>query len=261
MEVGGKPGIGEQIAGALDWWRDAGVDLDYSDQAVNWLAKAAPASESIAGEAQHVNAAPKDFERHEGRDRRLSREAPVPEIDLSELPQDLPAFSAWWLSEPSLDGGIVSRRVPPRGSASPELMVIVTEPEEQDSDTLLSGPHGQLLSGILAASGVAEDKVYVAAALPRQMPLPDWAALRSAGLGQVLSHHVELVAPARILLFGSHILSLLGHDWARKPVFLPSVNHAGPGYPLLVELDLAALLARPRSKAGLWNRLLDWMGN
>jgi len=30
------------IAAALDWWQEAGVDLDYDDAARDWLAGAAP---------------------------------------------------------------------------------------------------------------------------------------------------------------------------------------------------------------------------
>jgi uracil-DNA glycosylase len=264
MVVGGKPGIvepktwAEQVAGALDWWRDAGVDLDYRDEAGNWLAKAAPAGDPAV---EHPQSIAKPLEQNEGRPPRLTADASVAQIERAALPQDLPAFCNWWLSEPTLDGGIVSKRVPPRGPASPELMVIVPEPEEQDTDTLLTGPHGRLLAGILAGLGMAEEQVYFASALPRRMPLPDWSALRAAGLGQVLSHHIDLVAPTRVLLFGNNILSLMDNGSPQNPSFLPSVNHAGAGLPLWVELDLAAVLARPRSKAGLWNRLLDWMGS
>ena len=260
MEAGGKPDFAEQIAGALAWWQDAGVDLDFCDEAVDWLVKAAPES----GEKASPNVG---FERpaaaaeHPTEGSGRFRTQPVPALDPTGLPDDLTAFVDWWLREPSLDGGIVSRRVPPRGPAAPELMIIVPEPEEDDTERLLSGPHGRLLDGVLKALGMTEDRVYLASALPRRMPLPDWAALAAAGLGQALQHHVELVAPGRILMFGSSILPLIGNDSPLNARILPSVNHVGDGFPLMVERDLAALVARPRSKAGLWNRLLDWMGN
>lgn len=182
----------------------------------------------------------------------------VPRINLSELPADLSAFQSWWLSEPSLDAGQVTRRVPPRGSAGAELMIVVPGPEEEDCEQLLSGVHGRLVAGLLSALRIAEDRAYLASALPRHTPLPDWDDLARQGLGAVLRHHVELVRPRRLLVFGSNVLSLLGHDPAKRPAALEAINPGSPAFPLLVELDLAALLARPRAKAGLWNRLLEW---
>ena len=249
MEAGGKPDIAEQIAGALEWWRDAGVDLDFADDPHDWLAKeAAPEPEEMVFQPA---AAP-------------ARPAP-PEVLIGgpaeSWPQDLPSFQAWWLTEPSLDHGDPSRRVPPRGATGAELMVLVADPEEGDADRLLSGPHGKVLAGVLAALQLGEDRVYIASALPRRTPMPDWNQLAAEGLGHLVQHHIALAAPKRLLLFGSGILSLLGHDPANKPEFLPVINHDRRSLPLLAAMDLAALLARPRAKAGLWQRLLDWTGN
>ena len=31
--------LGESLAAALDWWREAGVDGDFADEPRNWLAR------------------------------------------------------------------------------------------------------------------------------------------------------------------------------------------------------------------------------
>ena len=31
--------LGESLASALDWWREAGVDGDFADEPRNWLAR------------------------------------------------------------------------------------------------------------------------------------------------------------------------------------------------------------------------------
>jgi DNA polymerase len=251
MEASGKPDIAAEIAGALEWWRDAGVDSDFADDPRDWLAKEAVPETEYAPPVPLAFAAPK-----------APPPPPVAQIGgpPESWPQDLAAFQAWWLTEPSLDHGDVSRRVPPRGVGSAELMVLVGDPEEGDSETLLSGPHGKLLAGMLAALRMGEDRVYIASALARRTPLPDWNQLATEGLAALVQHHVKLAAPKRLIVFGSSILSLLGHDPANNPPFLPAVNHEGRNLPLLAAMDLAALLARPRAKAALWQRLLDWTG-
>lgn len=248
MEANGKPDIAAQIAGALEWWRDAGVDADFADNPHDWLTKeAAPEVEDFT--PLPLPAAAKS-------------EEPRPLIGgLPEAwPADLDAFRAWWLTEPSLDHGDPSRRVAPRGSPGAELMILVGDPEEADADSLLSGPHGKLLGAVTRALGLGPEQVYLASALPRPTPLPDWEELAAQGLAEVVRHHIALVQPRRLLTFGSGVSSLLGHDPANNPAFLPFINHEGPSLPLLAAMDLAALLARPRAKARLWQRLLDWTG-
>jgi uracil-DNA glycosylase len=240
MEAAGKPNLAEEIAGALAWWREAGVDCDFTAEPQSWLAKApepeaAPAPAAVAKPAVV---------------------APPPRA----LPATLAEFTAWWLADPSLDPGHPADRIAPRGEAGARVMVLVASPEGEDRDRLLSGPQGRLLEAMLGALGWAEE-AYVASVLPRHDPMPDWPAVAAAGLGAIALHHVSLVAPERVLVLGSNVSSLLGHDATRKPQFLPHVNHDGRTFPVLAEMDLAALLAQPRLKAGLWGRLLDWTGS
>lgn len=254
------------LKAVLDWWREAGVDHAYGDEPRAWLAEL-PAPEVAAnpsGTAQpEQRAAPP-----------LPAYAPpvfapagppagAQIARLDALPANLADFRAWWLSEPTLDHGQVAGRVPPRGTRHAALMVLVDHPEAEDRERLLSGPQGRLLDAMLramglAGSGVAGDAVYVAACLPRHMPLPDWAALEAAGLGQVVRHHIALVQPQRLLVFGRHILPLLGHDPAKSAEPLRCFNHQGVTVPLLSARSLAALADKPRMKARLWQEWLDW---
>src|SRR5690606_25581257 len=120
-------------------------------------------------------------------------------------------FTQWWMTAPSLDCGGLRPRIAPRGSTSPQLMVIAPMPEAEDEGAVLSGAHGRLVRGICAALNWGVDDVYVATALPRHVQLPDWDALDSAGLGAVLRHHIDLVQPQRVLAMGNGILPLLQH--------------------------------------------------
>jgi len=143
-------------------------------------------------------------------------------------------------------------------AASPELMVLVPEPESGDRDVLLSGPHGNFIDNMLRAMGLAAGEVYFASALPRPLPGADWHALAASGLGEVLRHHVALAAPRRLVAFGSNILPLFGNDLPQSPAGLREINLEGRSIPLLFAREIAGLLGRPRWKAELWRSWLGW---
>lgn len=235
------------LAAVLDWWREAGVDHAFGDEPRAWLAEEqAPEAETpraVTAQPAFAPPPPPPAERIAGVD---------------ALPATLAEFHAWWLTEPSLDSGQVANRVPPRGAQGAALMVLVDHPEAEDGEQLLSGPQGRLLNAMLAAMGLGPDAAYVASCLPRHMPLPDWAALDAAGLGQAVRHHVALARPERLLVFGRHILPLLGHDPTKTAEPLRRFNHEGRTIPLLSVAGLAVLATKPRGKAALWQAWLDW---
>lgn len=244
MEDQPKAGFADTFAGAIDWWREAGVDCDFADEPARWLA---PPAEAKAAPERRPAVTPTP-----------PPPPPKPTIDRAGWPQDLAGFASWWLAEPALDEGRTSGRVAPRGTPGARLMVIVPDPERDDADRLLSGPQGRLLDAMLGAMGIDAQEVYLASVLPRHMPMPDWPALAEKGFGALLLHHVKLTAPQRVIALGSNILPLLGNDPAHNPAVLREINHEGLTIPLLAGKSLSALLERPRWKAGLWQGWLDW---
>lgn len=247
MESAENPALSQSIAAALEWWRDAGVDLDYQNAPRDWLA--APEAEPTPAASRSPIAAPRPV-------------APEPEepglAPAAEWPRDPDAFRAWWLAEPSLDDGRLSGRVAARGPAGARTMVLVPEPEREDTDRLLSGPQGQLLDAILQTMDIPPGEAYIASVLPRHMPMPDWDALRRKGFARLTAHHIALADPERLLVFDGNILSLVGNDPPNTPETLRRFNHEGKSIPLFAARGLAALLERPRWKAGLWQSWLDW---
>lgn len=239
--------LADDIAAAIEWWRDAGVDCGFDDDARDWLAGRAPATV-----AEPPAAPPPSFT--------PPPPPPAPRIggDREGWPQDLAAFSDWWLHEPLLDAGQVFDRIAPSGPANAALMILVDHPEATDTQRLLSGDQGRLLDAILAALGMQRDAVYCASVLPRHMPLPDWPGLATAGLGEVALHHVRLAAPQRLITFGKHVSSLLGHDPAKSAATASPFYPVEPGIPALAAPELGTLMARPRGKGDLWRALLDW---
>lgn len=251
-----SPGTLEaDIAAALGWWREAGVDAAFSDAPIAWLAE--PEGEAPPAEAKRV----------------VLEQVPValePQIGgpNADWPQDLAAFRQWWLAEPSLDEGGLAPRIAPSGSAGAELMVLAAMPGEADRETLFGGPLGRLLAAFLRAAGLDEPQVYRATVLARHTPLPDWAALERQGMGALVAHHVALVQPKRLIVLGRSILPLCGHDPAQGAAHGGAAsaffNHEGATVdtrvPTLYEVGLDQLLKTASFRARLWKRWLEWTG-
>lgn len=243
------PPLAEQLAAAFDWWRDAGVDCDFAEDATDWLAP--PEDEAPKPAARPVAAAPEPL---------APRAEPSPKIDAdrSMWPTDLAAFREWWLTADTLDQGGAYPRVPPLGPSQASLMIVVNQPEEGDRERLLSGPEGALLQGFLRATGTEPDTVYLASLLPRHDPAPDWATIRSAGFGELLAHHMGLVEPRRVLFLGRNIPPLLGHDMTQRPAILPEFNHEGRSIPAMGAGGLADMLRSAKRRERFWRCWLDW---
>lgn len=248
--------LAAEIEAALAWWRAAGVDCDFGDDATAWLSDTADPGPGEPGAAAGAERALALSARPSG----TTGQAPeaVPNVLGESPPMTLSAFREFWLTAPGLDPVGPRGRVPPRGGASPELMVLVSDPEQGDDARLLSGPQGALLTNILAAIGLAPEQVYIASALPRHTPMADLAAAAQAGLGQVLAHHVALVAPKRVVAFGGNILPLLQHGAPDNENSLREINQKGSSNFVLVSEGLDAMLAMPRIKTRFWRRWNEW---
>jgi DNA polymerase len=233
----------EQELRAIDaWWREAGVDQVFADAPANWLAEPED-EEAEARPAVKQVPAPAPVELHAG----------GPE----KWPATLEVFDRWWLSDDALALG-PHRRVAPGGPADAPLMVLMAQPMTDGAETLLAGAEGTLLANMLAAFGYPPEQVRIASLLPSHLPHPDWPALDRIGWGALARHHIALAAPRRLLVFGNVILPLLGHDPAQGAAAFREVALEGGTVPALSARGLDTLLLRPRLRAGLWQRWLEW---
>jgi DNA polymerase len=238
--------LAEQLAAAQDWWLEAGVDNEFADEPRNWLERPAePAAQATAAPAPAKPAEPT-----------------VPPLGgpSTAWPRALADFAPWWLASEHLETGGSGPRVPPRGTLGAELMILVALPEEDDRDRLLSAKQGQLVDNMLAAMGIAEDAAYLASALPRHARHPDWEGLAERQLGALVAHHVNLVAPRRLLVLGRAMLPLFGHDPAQAGAKPRRIALESCDVPALVSFGPDTLLEARQHRAGLWRGWLDWTG-
>jgi DNA polymerase len=259
------PSLAGEFAATLAWWRAAGVDCDFADDATAWLAEAAmerPAAAPATAPGERQTPAPADRQPGDTPLHRIAIDAPpsVPAAPrrywLGESPpQDLAAFQAWWMEAPALNRALAYPRIAPRGDAGAALMVLVPQPEAADRTRLLDGPQGRLLASILRAMGLEQSQVYFAAALPCHTPMANLPALAADGMDSLTAHHVALVAPARLLAFGTGLQPMLG---ASEGAPLREINHAGGTVPVMLSETLDALMDMPRLKARFWRRWIEW---
>lgn len=260
------PSLAQEFVSALAWWQLAGVDCDFADDATTWLAdpRAAGGAAAVQGApasragANAPVSAPQDIVA-----RRADTLPAAPERAASPRrdwlgdspPADLAAFRQWWMEAAELSPSHGFPRIPPRGEQGASLMVLVPQPEADDRERLLDGQQGRLLANILAAMGLPESAVYIAAALPAHTPMADLPALAAGGLDTVTAHHVKLVAPARLIAFGSTLGRMLG---ASPDQPLREINYTAGKVPVLSSEALDALMDMPRLKARFWRRWMEW---
>ena len=232
--------LAADYAAALDWWREAGVDLDYTEEPTAWLRE--PEIEAEPDPLPPPRTVPRPAAAP-ALERALARE-PKPAIggDPAHWPRDLASFRDFWLTEPSLDPGSLADRVAPVGEAGADLLLLVGQPEEGDREALLSGELGALVERMLRAMGIEQSRTYLASALPRCTPMPEWDDLAARGLAALTCHHLRLAAPKRVIVFG------------RAPAMLAREC----GLPMLPAPQLETLARSPAHKRKFWNQWLEW---
>lgn len=247
MAIGTNPDLGEAFAATLAWWREAGVETSFEDAPRSWLPPPTTLQETTGKQAgPKAKPAPS------------APESP-PLVDIAAtLPADFKAFASWWMTNPDLDAGRLSGRVPPRGHAGAKLMIIGPMPESGDREHLFAGSDGKLLDLFLQTVGLDPHAVYWASALPCHSPGVDWTADNHALASAALLRHVLLVKPERLLVVGFNILPLLKHASPQVPAVSSVFNHEGTTVPLLAVRRIPAMAAQPRWKSVLWRAWLDW---
>lgn len=251
------PSLADELAAAMAWWEEAGVTDDFTDDVTDWLANdvAEPVEEKSSPKPKSAPPV------RQSAIERMQAENTLQPVggDPGAWPDTLSAFAEWWVTEPTLALAGSAPPVPPRGPPGAELMVLVPEPEAVDAQRLLSGEDGKMLDAVLSAIRIDPAHVYFASALPSVVPAVDWSAMQAAGLDKIIDLHVRLAAPKRLIIMGSSILPLFGHDTAQGGAGLLQINQDGRNVPVMAARTIANLRNLPGERARFWRRWLQWM--
>lgn len=215
-------------ASALEWWRDAGVDVLVEDAPRDWLA--AP-----------VRAAPA-----------------LPAATVAEaMPATLGAFLDWRGGSDLPDAGWSGAAIAADGPETAGLMILADCPDRDDAGALLSGGSGgRLFARMLAAIGIERAGVHIAAVCLRRPPAGRVPREAAARLGEIARHHVALVRPQRLLLLGDAAArAVLDLHLAEARGRLHFINHDGGTVRVAASHHPRFLVDRPACKAESWRDL------
>jgi DNA polymerase len=161
-------------ASTLAWWHEAGVDTIVGERPRDWL-KPAPARRAAAS---------------------------TPPAPAESPPGDLSAFRRWLMESPALPlAGSGGRRVGPTGDPASGLMVMIDMPASPGA--LFAGEAADLFGKMMAAIGRSAETVYLAPLSVVRTPTARLSAADGARLAPIARHHVGLVRPRALLLFGN----------------------------------------------------------
>lgn len=220
----GKDGMSTSwAASTIDWWEEAGVDTIVGEQPHDWLAP--------------KPAAPKPG----------SAPAAVP-APAAILPADVESFGQWLLTSDAFPPG---PRLGPSGDPEAGLMMLIDMPAQSDGPggTLLSGELGAMFDRMLGRIERTRESIYLASIMPVRNPNGRLPAGLAAALAGIARHHIGLVAPQAVLLFGDECSkALLGMPMAaaRKRVHMIDTP-AGP-IKTVVTMSLQFLLGQPKRR-------------
>jgi uracil-DNA glycosylase len=249
----------DMAAGLLRWWLDAGVDTLVEDEPRNWLAaktNSLPAGERDGSAAARERGSPALLPPTPLAPAGANR--PLPCRESEALPPTLADLLTWLRESPDVpEAGWGRTRILPAGDSASGLMILTDMPEPGDAEVgvLMSGELGALFDRMLAAIGRSRSTIWLT-------PL---ATVRSVGripqdagkrLVEIARHHIDLVAPKRLLIMGDlPNRALIGPNWQARRGSLQTINLGSVEVPAVATFHPRLLLERPAFKAQAWKDL------
>ena len=230
----------------LDWWHDAGVDMLVDDAPRDWFA--APEPLVIAQPAPDG--------------------VPVaPPVAVATMPLSLTEFLAWRTGADVPEAGWNGISLAAEGPADATVMVLADCPDRDDgtdnggAGQLLSGASGRLLDRMLAAIGLTRSEVHVAAVCAKRPTAGRIQREVEDRLAEIAKHHIELVAPKRLLLLGNAASrAILGMELQAARGRLHGISHKVGEAGVVASFHPRFLIEKPAAKAEAWKDLQMLMG-
>lgn len=217
-----------ELAGLLEWWVEAGVDVAVAETPRNWLK---PADKSAPEPAAQSNVAEPSHE------------------TLAELRD-------WLASSVQLPlASATARRILPHGPEIAAVMLLSDAPSLEDfaSGQPIGGEAWVLAGRMLAAIGIGADEAYSASLSCFHAPGTRMTEQDRAACADIARRHIVLARPKRLILLGDGpCRALLGQPLASARGHVHKVE----GVRTIATFHPRWLLGRPGDKAKAWADLL-----
>lgn len=228
-----------------NWWSLAGVDADFNIEPSSLLEQPSrPQSKPTEPTAPKVQNKPEI----------------VPEIvPVKNFPDEHEKFIQWLSQVDNLiEKDWAKKFVLPTGGLNPDVMIISAMPESNDSleNSLFAPRSYQLIKNMMSAIGIDSEKLYIAGLAIARSPDGRIQAQDKTQLKARMLHHIGLVNPKRIIVFGEGATTALFEEnlltVRRNKRF---INHASSKTETIATFHPRILLDRPEFKAEAWKDL------
>jgi uracil-DNA glycosylase len=220
---------GRELAGLLEWWVEAGVDVAVAEEPRNWLNPAA--KPAVADGPSVANVAEPSHE------------------TLAELRD-------WLASSVQVPlASTTAKRILPHGPEQAELMLLSDSPALEDfaSGQPIGGEAWTLATRMVAAIGISPEAIYSASLSCFHAPGTRMSEADRAACAEIARKHVALAKPKRLLLLGDGpCRALLDEPLARARAHVHKIE----GVRTIATFHPRWLLQRPGDKAKAWADLL-----
>jgi len=219
-----------ELAGLLEWWVEAGVDVAVGEEPRDWLK---PASKPVASPGQPA----------------------VPNV-AEPSHETLAELRDWLSSSVQLPlASATARRILPHGPENAAVMLLSDAPSLEDfaSGQPIGGEAWTLATRMLAAIGFSTDEAYSASLSCFHSTGARMTDKDRAACAEIACKHIALAKPKRLILLGDGpCRAMLGEPLlkARGRV------HKVEGVRTVATFNPRWLLQRPSDKAKAWADLL-----
>ena len=217
---------------ALDWWREAGVDMLVEEEPRDWLKPPDKRQAKAAPEA-----------------------APPPNI-VQPTHETLAALQDWLSSSMQLPLASPSaKRILPQGPENAAIMLLTDAPTVADAadGQPIGGEAWELTKRMLAAIKIAVEDAYTAPLNCVHAPGAKMSPAEREACAEIARQHIRLAKPQRLLLFGDGpCQALLG-----KPLTQARAHvHKIEGVRTVATFHPRHLINQPSNKSLAWKDLL-----
>ena len=217
------------MAGLLEWWVEAGVDVAISETPRNWLQPSA----------------------------RGPGPEPAPAANVAEPShQTLAELRDWLSSSVQLPlASATARRILPHGPEDAAVMLLSDAPALEDfaAGQPIGGEAWALTAKMLAAVGIPIEEAYSASLSCFHAPGTRLSEQDRAACAEIARKHIALARPKRLILFGDGpCRALLGQSLAQSRGRIDKIE----GVRTVATFHPRWLLQRPSDKAKAWADLL-----
>lgn len=215
-----------ELAGLLEWWVEAGIDVAVAEEPRNWLK---PAEKPAAAATPNV---------------------------AEPSPETLTGLREWLASSVQLPlASATARRILPHGPEQAAIMLLSDAPSLEDfaSGQPIGGKAWVLAGKMLAAIGISADDAYSASLSCFHAPGARMTEADRTACADIARKHIALARPKRLILFGDGpCRALLGQPLAGARGHVHKVE----GVRTIATFHPRWLLQRPGDKAKAWADLL-----